>query len=118
MGCPWIRINLLDNSFWFKISSAHVGLFWEKNETSIQAFVCETLKYFQGLNLCSDYKSFFSLIEFYLTFLHKKYKPPTAGRNPSPGKLRQWVRLESAYVENPCIGLSDGEFKIFKIPKP
>ena len=35
-------------------------------------------------------------------------------QKPQP---RQWVTLESTFVENPCIGLSDGEFKIFKDPK-
>ena len=36
-------------------------------------------------------------------------------QKPQPS---QWVRLERAFAENPCIGLSDGEFKILKIPKP
>ena len=31
---------------------------------------------------------------------------------------RQWVRLESTFVEYPCIGLSNEEFEIFKTPKP
>ena len=26
--------------------------------------------------------------------------------------------LESTFVDNPCIGLRNGEFKIFKTPKP
>ena len=36
-------------------------------------------------------------------------------QKPQPS---QWVRLERAFAENPYIGLSDGEFKILKIPKP
>ena len=31
---------------------------------------------------------------------------------------RQWVRLESTFVENPCIGLSVGKFIIFQTQKP
>ena len=45
--------------------------------------------------------------------LSKLFKKIASYRKQKP-QPNQWVRLERSFVENPCICLSDGEFKILR----
>ena len=67
----------------------------------------------KALSNLTHWLGFLPAVAGYFWSCHAFVCKIATGRN-----LRQWVRLESAFVENSCVGLSNGEFKIFKTPKP